>query len=232
MKLRIKKHTGADYLLIDSRTGNADHSYICTNQLADALVVVFFPNIQNQIGVEDIIGKVRTFEQVSNERILFVASRLPTGDDENLILEHNMERFANKLKVHEKSIIRLYHNASFELLDQQLFSQAKTRTTQLYRNYEELTDQIECLNENSRRGVILNLRGNISNERFMPPQISRLRKSKSLRRGKRPGAISYDAELMFNKAAFNFIDDLAVNWELHRVYRRRAVPGARRISQE
>ena len=52
---RLREFTNADYLLIDSRTAFSDH-FICTNQLADALAVIYFPNEQNLIGLEGVTG--------------------------------------------------------------------------------------------------------------------------------------------------------------------------------
>jgi MinD-like ATPase involved in chromosome partitioning or flagellar assembly len=40
-----------DYVLIDSRTGHTDVGGICTRQLPDAVVVMFFPNDQNLVGL-------------------------------------------------------------------------------------------------------------------------------------------------------------------------------------
>ena len=40
-----------DYVLIDSRTGHTDTSGICTRQLPDSVVILFFPNEQNLRGL-------------------------------------------------------------------------------------------------------------------------------------------------------------------------------------
>ena len=40
-----------DYVLIDSRTGHTDSSGICTRQLPDSVVILFFPNEQNLRGL-------------------------------------------------------------------------------------------------------------------------------------------------------------------------------------
>src|SRR5207302_277120 len=48
-----------DYVLIDSRTGQTDVEGICTRQLPDAVVVLFFPNEQNLVGLEDVCERIR-----------------------------------------------------------------------------------------------------------------------------------------------------------------------------
>ena len=58
-----------------------------------------FPNIQNQVGITDIIDKVRRAKKVDDKN-LFVASRIPTGDDENNAYRR-IEKFAEELRIDE-----------------------------------------------------------------------------------------------------------------------------------
>ncbi len=216
LKLRIKKHTGADYLLVDSRTGYADHSYICTNQLADALVAVFFPNIQNQKGLKEIIDKVRGANKVDDKNILFVASRIPTGDDENNVLSKRIEKFADELQIEVSSILRLHHNTSFELLDQSLFSLDKTGNTQLFRDYVHLTDKIEMLNPASRRGMMLSLREAAEIRFSYDSRIARRRQIPTIPLAQDfvPSRRLRDTFLLAGDIAIRFVNDVALNTEL------------------
>ena len=126
-------------MLIDSRTGFGAHSYICTNQLADALVVLFFPNIQNEKGVVEVVSSIKKYGTLDEDKILFAASRIPVGDDEQGLVEGNIERLCGQLGLAKSSILRLHHNSSFSLLDQELFTLTRTENTQLYRDYLVLT---------------------------------------------------------------------------------------------
>lgn len=160
LKARIQKHTKADYLLIDSRTGLSDHSRICTNQLADSLAIVFFPNIQNLQGLEGFVRDIRKSKTIDEENIRFIASRLPTGDDENQILETMIEEFRKRLSI-KSPLLRLHQNTSFELLQQEIFSLSRTSNTQLFRDYIVLTQELEAINIYSRRGLVQFFKQNV-----------------------------------------------------------------------
>ena len=47
-----------DYVLIDSRTGHTDTSGICTRQLPDSVVILFFPNEQNLRGLTEVVRDI------------------------------------------------------------------------------------------------------------------------------------------------------------------------------
>jgi len=49
-----------DYVLIDSRTGHSDVSGICTRQLPDSVVILFFPTDQNLRGLPKVVDDVRS----------------------------------------------------------------------------------------------------------------------------------------------------------------------------
>lgn len=49
LKRELKDKYACDWLLIDSRTGRAETTGICTRQLSDTNVLLFFPNEQNRI---------------------------------------------------------------------------------------------------------------------------------------------------------------------------------------
>jgi cellulose biosynthesis protein BcsQ len=99
LKQKIFEYTKADYLLIDSRTGYADHSYISTNFMADGIAIIFFPNEQNLDGLKEIVPEIFEASSVEKENIIFVASRIPRGDDDKGILEAKMTRFQKDLDI-------------------------------------------------------------------------------------------------------------------------------------
>ncbi len=182
LKDQIFQFTQADYLLIDSRTGFSDHAFICTNQLADALAIVFRPNDQNLAGLAEIIGKVREIGNVNESNILFVPSQIPVGDDEDGILDQNFKKFYkdvifSNLKTDfpkglkgffdraidylikfyddspQKKVINIHQNNDFQLLNQEIFSLSRTAKTQLYRDYRDLTEELIKLDPNSVIGA-------------------------------------------------------------------------------
>jgi cellulose biosynthesis protein BcsQ len=55
------------YVLIDSRTGITDIGGICTTLMPDKLVVVFTPNRQNLMGLEDLIQKATSYRKQSDD---------------------------------------------------------------------------------------------------------------------------------------------------------------------
>src|SRR5207302_3767031 len=57
-----KEELKPDYVLIDSRTGDTDVLGICTRQLPDSVVVMFTPNEQNLVGLENVCRDIRLEE--------------------------------------------------------------------------------------------------------------------------------------------------------------------------
>lgn len=147
-----------DYVLIDSRTGYTDTAGICTRQLPDAVVTLFFPNDQNLLGLKDIIQDIRT-EKPSSERdritIHFVASNVPDLDDEEQILEKILTRFRNELEMDNNCII--HHYNSLRLLRQDLAVKELPKSS-LAKEYRKLTDQIVERNVRDRDGALKILR--------------------------------------------------------------------------
>ena len=202
LKARIHQKTGADYLLIDSRTGLSDHSLICTNQLADALAVIYFPNIQNLEGLKGVMGDLREHGGVEEENIRFVASRIPVGDDEDEILSGMLKNFRSELKIVHPEL-RLHQNASFSLLQQEIFSLQRTRNTQLFRDYMKLTTEIESLNVKSKRGTLEFLERNIYRlEEGALNEANKETRQKVIHR--------------LNVAGQSFLDSVAINFSVSR----------------
>src|SRR5437764_6943947 len=78
-----------DYVLIDSRTGHTDVKGICTRQLPDAVVVMFFPNEQNLVGLRAVCQEIRSERERGLKKKIglhFVMSNVPDLDDEDKIL--------------------------------------------------------------------------------------------------------------------------------------------------
>ena len=59
LKEQWKELLKMDYVLIDSRTGHTDVGGICTRQLPDAVVIFFFPNEQNRLGLLSVVSQIR-----------------------------------------------------------------------------------------------------------------------------------------------------------------------------
>jgi MinD-like ATPase involved in chromosome partitioning or flagellar assembly len=148
-----------DYVLVDSRTGYTDVAGICTRQLPDAVVILFFPNEQNLGGLEEIVAGVR--EETtgpSNKQIQlhFVTSNVPDLDDEDHILARRMDRFKRRLGYSELAGI-IHHYPSLALLNQVIFIQKRPRS-RLAKEYRGLCRQILRYNLQDREGALSFLR--------------------------------------------------------------------------
>ena len=154
-----------DWLLIDSRTGRAETAGICTRQLADTNVLVFLPNEQNRVGFEEVFPNMR--DEPSRKRpgiaplnFLFVASKVPNGDDEFDIIEAQIDKFRtvfglpidDEVYIEDGMILRIPQNNSVELLEQSLFLMERPGTI-LGKSYQSLVSEIQKLNSQSKRGA-------------------------------------------------------------------------------
>lgn len=169
LKQRIKddKTFSPTWLFVDSRTGRAETTGICTRQLADTNVLLFFPNEQNRIGFEEIFPKMandqtRDVEGVEPLHFIYVASRVPTTDDEEDILLDEMNEFRGvfglpKINDHrfeedeDENIITLPHNNAVELLQQSLFV-IERPNSQLGKSYKKLAVEVAKRNPESLVG--------------------------------------------------------------------------------
>lgn len=152
------RQLGVDYLLIDSRTGHSDVEGICTRQLPDAVVFLYFPNVQNLNGLEEVISRLRDDEK--NRGIVkqkhFVVSNIPDLDDEDRILESRLNEFSNKLG-YSGLPIKIHRYNSLALLNQSVFTLDRPNT-RLAQEYRSLTDAIVEKNIEDKSAAILNLR--------------------------------------------------------------------------
>jgi MinD-like ATPase involved in chromosome partitioning or flagellar assembly len=127
-----------DYVLIDSRTGHTDVEGICTRQLPDAVVVLFFPNEQNLVGLKDVCRRIRAEQTSGLEkyiRLHFVMSNVPDLDDEDRVLRGRLKAFHTELGydrleavIHRYESVLLFNQAVFVL------KKPKSRLACEYRN--------------------------------------------------------------------------------------------------
>ncbi len=142
------------YVLIDSRTGHTDVGGICTRQLPDAVVVLFFPNEQNLLGLAKVVEDVRA-ESTRQQRDIvlhFVTSNIPDLDDEDQILAERMSRFKKQLGIVGLAG-SIHHYSSLALLNQVVFAVERPRS-RLAREYSALLDIIRRANAQDRYGAL------------------------------------------------------------------------------
>ena len=132
-----------DYVLIDSRTGYTDTCGICTRQLPDAVILLFFPNAQNLRGLAEVVRDIRAESENMFERRIethFVMSNVPDLDDEDDILRRMMARFKEDLGIDpEPQIVHRYDSLS--LLNQAIFTRDRPKS-RLAKDYRGVVDQI------------------------------------------------------------------------------------------
>lgn len=158
------KTLGFDYVLIDSRTGHTDVAGVCTRQLPDLVVFVFWPNDQNLHGLMLISQEMKTERSNSPIMSLFVPSNLPTLDDENGILKKRLATFRTRLDYGGDREIQIQNYPSLDLLDQTLFTVSR-KASRLGRSYRNLTDAVQRSNSADEEGVRLFLVREITKDR-------------------------------------------------------------------
>ena len=144
-----------DYVLIDSRTGHTDTGGICTRQLPDSVVVLFFPNEQNLRGLTEVVRDIRSeADEPRKKRIElhFVMSNVPDLDDEDRILERKIAAFQDQLDfLREPMIVHRYDSLS--LLNQVVFVKDRPRS-RLANEYNRIVQEISTRNSNDRDGAL------------------------------------------------------------------------------
>jgi MinD-like ATPase involved in chromosome partitioning or flagellar assembly len=148
-----------DYVLIDSRTGHTDVKGICTRQLPDAVVVMFFPNDQNLVGLNAVCQEIRSEREHGLKKTIglhFVMSNVPDLDDEDKVLECRLKAFKEDLGIRRLSAV-IHRYESVKLFNQSIFvlEQRKSRLAKEYRN---LTRALVRHNPGDREGVLRSLR--------------------------------------------------------------------------
>lgn len=144
-----------DYVLIDSRTGHTDTGGICTRQLADAVVILFFPNDQNLRGLTKIVQDIRAeAESPRNKEIglHFVMSNVPDLDDEDRVLEKKIEAFRERLGFAGEPLI-VHRYDSLSLLNQVVFTKERPKS-RLAKEYCDLLQDIVRRNLADKDGAL------------------------------------------------------------------------------
>ncbi|HEX5273385.1 MAG TPA: ParA family protein [Gemmataceae bacterium] len=148
-----------DYVLIDSRTGHTDVEGICTRQLPDAVVVLFFPNAQNLVGLRDVCRRIRNEQTSGLEKFIrlhFVMSNVPDLDDEDRILRDLRKDFKKELGYDKLDAI-IHHYDSVQLLNQAVFVLDRPNS-RLASEYRRLVRRLMMYNFSDRRGARLFLK--------------------------------------------------------------------------
>ncbi|HEY7308288.1 MAG TPA: AAA family ATPase [Gemmataceae bacterium] len=152
-----------DYVLIDARTGHTDIEGICTRQLADAVVVVFYPNEQNLTGLREVCRHIRAEADSGLKKKIklhFVPSNVADLDDERGLLRRQLEVFGNELRLYPIPRLKrlvIHRRESLEMLEQPVFVLQHARS-RLAREYRRLVQAIIIENPADRQGALLFLR--------------------------------------------------------------------------
>ena len=144
-----------DYVLIDSRTGHTDTSGICTRQLPDSVVILFFPNEQNLRGLTEVVGDIRAEAEEPRTKSIdlhFVMSNVPDLDDEDRILESKIKSFQEQLNFRREPMV-VHRYDSLSLLNQVVFSKDRPRS-RLANEYGKIVREISAHNWNDRDGAL------------------------------------------------------------------------------
>ena len=151
---------GADYVLVDSRTGHSDVEGICTRQLPDAVCFLFYPNEQNLEGLRRVNARVRREDLTPREgrrriETHFVVSNVPELDDEDGILRTSLARFKEDLN-YKSLAAEIHHYQSLSLLNEDVFSLTRPNS-RLTREYTRLVQAIVRENLQDRDAVLTRL---------------------------------------------------------------------------
>lgn len=133
-----------DYILIDSRTGFADTSGICTMLMPERLVLVFSPNEQNIEGVLDVAVQSREYRLNSyDERTLAIFPLPARIDPDNP--EKRIEWLGNYTTKFEKFFKKNYYLKECSLKN--YFEKATIRYTRQYAYGETIPVLVESITD-------------------------------------------------------------------------------------
>lgn len=154
LKLQWEHCVKPEYVFIDSRTGHTDVGGICTRQLPDAVVVLFFPNEQNLRGLTKVVRDIRaeeTGQRAKAIKLHFVMSNVPDIDDEDQILANILQSFRERLELKNDPIV-IHRYQSLSLLNQAIFTVTRPNS-RLAREYRNLLEAIMRNNPQDRNSV-------------------------------------------------------------------------------
>ena len=155
LKEQWRQAINPDYVLIDSRTGHTDIGGICTRQLPDAVVILFFPNEQNLRGLSRVVRDIRSEAEEprnKNVELHFVMSNVPDLDDEDRILDEKIKTFQEQLRFRREPLM-IHRYDSLSLLNQVVFTKDRPRS-RLAQEYVELVREISRRNSDDRDGAL------------------------------------------------------------------------------
>jgi MinD-like ATPase involved in chromosome partitioning or flagellar assembly len=155
MKAQWEQELKPDYVLIDSRTGHTDVKGICTRQLPDVVVVLFFPNEQNLVGLKAVCQEIRSEREhglMKNIGLHFVMSNVPDLDDEDKVLHRRLKAFEKELGIRKLSAV-IHRYESVMLFNQAIFVLDRPKS-RLAREYRKLTRELIRYNPADREGAL------------------------------------------------------------------------------
>ena len=200
MKYQIESKYHPDYVLVDSRTGHSDIEGVCTRQLPDAVVILFFPNEQNLAGLESVCRNIRSERELGLKKEItlhFVMSNVPDLDDEDAILRGRIRDFRKRLEF-RKFPTTIHHYNSLTLLNQSIFILDRP-ASRLAKQYRRLFDEI--------------LKGNLSEKQvaidFLKQVVSPEHGISEVKRG---AIWVQDTEKRIGEIAENFANDATVEF--------------------
>jgi len=170
LKAQWRDRLSPDYVLIDSRTGHNDVGGICTRQLPNAVVILFFPNEQNLRGLTKVVEDIKSESIGPRQKSIathFVMSNVPDLDDEDHILAERLHSFEEALGFgNNLQVIHRYD--SLALLNQAVFTKERPRS-RLAKEYVALSESIASLNPEDRNGALRFLTDIRRARRALPP---------------------------------------------------------------
>jgi cellulose biosynthesis protein BcsQ len=155
LKAQCKTLLDPDYVLVDSRTGHTDIAGICTRQLPDAVVALFFPNEQNVRGLERIVRGIRQEAQTVRHKEIqlhFVPANVPDTYDEDQILATRMREVQERLG-YEAEAATIHQDTGLSLINQIIFTSERPRS-RLAEEYRALLRSIALENPQDREGAL------------------------------------------------------------------------------
>lgn len=169
LKLQWEAIIKPEYVFVDSRTGHTDVGGICTRQLPDAVVVLFFPNEQNLRGLTKVVRDIRAEETGPRAKAIklhFVMSNVPDIDDEDQILAKILRSFQENLELKDDPIV-IHRYQSLSLLNQAIFTVTRpnSRLSREYRNLLEAIMRNNLQDRNSALQYISSLRESLDRSR-------------------------------------------------------------------
>lgn len=143
-----------DYVLIDSRTGHTDVGGICVRQLPDHVVLMFYPNEQNLLGIVSVAEEARA--DARGLELDAVMSRVPFLDDYENSLRDLEVRARRALKV--PRVYRVHSYDSIHILRDEVFlANPSLDTSRLSKEYRGLVRAIVARNLSDRNGLLSSL---------------------------------------------------------------------------